>query len=103
VAQAATYAMSGIKYNDAPVRAFIIAYMEIPKSYSDARRKRCMANEHMPTRPDVDNIAKAVLDGCNGIVYKDDRFVNDIRIIRRYDDGKGPRLEVTFMWGSANE
>ena len=103
VAIAADKAMKGVKYNDAPVTAFMIAYMEIPKSYSDARRQRCMKGEHMPTRPDVDNIIKAVLDGCNGIIYKDDRFVYDVRCIRRYDDGKGPRLDVIFNWDSATE
>jgi Holliday junction resolvase RusA-like endonuclease len=102
VADVAAKAMVGVKYNDAPVRAFIIAYMDIPKSYSDARRKRCMANEHFPTRPDVDNLLKAILDGCNGIVYKDDRFVWDVRCIRRYDDGKGPRVEATFIWDSGS-
>lgn len=101
VADAATKAMAGVRYNDAPVQVFMIAYMEIPKSYSDAKKKRCMAGQHNPTRPDVDNIIKAVLDGCNGIVYKDDRFVFDVRCIRRYDDGNGPRLEARFSWDSA--
>lgn len=102
VQKAAIEAMGTNKYNDAPVQVFMIAYMEIPKSYSQAKKKRCLAGQHSPTRPDVDNILKAVLDGCNGIIYKDDRFVFDVRCIRRYDDGHGPRLEARFTWDIEN-
>lgn len=98
VADCAAKAMRGHVFNDTAVQVVIIAYMEIPKSYSAAKRRRCIDGIHIPTRPDIDNIAKCVLDGCNGIVYKDDRFVNDMRIIRRYDDGKGPRCLVSFTW-----
>ena len=100
VQRAAIEAMGTSKFNDAPVQVFMIAYMEIPKSYSQAKRNRCMMGQHSPTRPDSDNILKAVLDGCNGIIYRDDRFVFDVRCIRRYDDGQGPRLEARFTWDS---
>jgi len=33
-------------------------------------------------RCDVDNLAKAVLDAMNGIVYPDDRWIDDLHIRR---------------------
>ena len=94
IADAAAKAMQGVKYNDAPVQVFMIAYMEIPKSYSDAKRKRCMAGQHSPTRPDVDNIIKAVLDGCNGIVYKDDCQIVSINAKKVYSAVAGVDVMV---------
>lgn len=40
-----------------------------------------------PTRtPDCDNIAKSICDGCNKIVYLDDRQVWDLHIRKIYGD-----------------
>jgi Holliday junction resolvase RusA-like endonuclease len=35
-------------------------------------------------KPDVDNYAKAVLDAMNGIVFKDDSLVVDLRVRKRW-------------------
>ena len=37
-------------------------------------------------RCDLDNITKAVLDACNGIVYPDDRWIDSIDIRRYFGD-----------------
>ena len=34
-------------------------------------------------RADLDNILKAVLDACNGVAFPDDRWVDDISIVRK--------------------
>ncbi|WP_332834903.1 RusA family crossover junction endodeoxyribonuclease [Clostridium perfringens] len=40
-----------------------------------------------PTKkPDVDNIAKIILDSLNGVAYKDDSQIVDIRIIKKYTE-----------------
>ncbi|MCX8721235.1 MULTISPECIES: RusA family crossover junction endodeoxyribonuclease [unclassified Lactobacillus] len=59
-----------------PLRVDIIAYFPIPKSYSKARRKRCLSGEEVPTKkPDKDNIEKIILDGLNPL-YKINRFTH---------------------------
>lgn len=37
-------------------------------------------------RADLDNILKAILDACNGIVYPDDRWIDSININREIGD-----------------
>lgn len=38
---------------------------------------------------DVDNLGKSILDGMNGIVYKDDKQITDLRIRREYSQQPG--------------
>ena len=44
---------------------------------------------------DVDNLAKAVLDSCNGVLWEDDRQVVNLHILKR--TSKCPRAEVTVQ------
>lgn len=46
--------------------------------------------------PDADGVAKALLDGCNGIVWVDDRQVCDLRVIRTVERGCDERVDVTI-------
>ena len=44
-------------------------------------------------RPDVDNVAKSILDGMNKIAYRDDELVQDLHI-RKHLRGQPPRIEI---------
>lgn len=44
---------------------------------------------------DGDNLQKAILDGCNGVVYADDSQV-DRKTVEKKFDAEQPRAEVTF-------
>jgi len=47
------------------------------------------------TRPDADNFLKGILDGCNGIVWKDDSQVVEIRASKVYADPEiGPMITL---------
>lgn len=48
----------------------------------------------IPTRKDLDNMLKAVQDGLNGVAFKDDRHIGDIRASKRFSDN--PRVEVVI-------
>ncbi len=37
-------------------------------------------------RCDVDNLEKAILDACKGIVFEDDRWIDDLHITRELGD-----------------
>ena len=63
----------------------IIAYYPIPKSVAAKKREAMLSNQVLPTKkPDIDNVLKSVLDALNGIAYKDDVFITDISISKRY-------------------
>lgn len=47
-------------------------------------------------RCDLDNLAKAVLDGMNGICYQDDRQIAEM-VLYRLLDRKNPRVEVQII------
>jgi len=48
-----------------------------------------------PKSPDADNVAKAVLDAGNGVLWLDDRQVVELRVTKRHAaQGEGPRVEV---------
>lgn len=47
--------------------------MPIPMSATKANKKKMLLKQEFPKkRPDLDNLIKAVLDGLNGVAYKDD-------------------------------
>lgn len=76
-----------------PVQANIIAYFEIPKSYSKKKRQQCLENKLPATnKPDTDNIAKIILDSLNGYAYIDDKQVIDLTVTKLWSDI--PRVEV---------
>ena len=46
------------------------------------------------SRPDLDNIVKAVLDGLNGIVFDDDDNVCHLVAMKKYAENTEERVEV---------
>lgn len=60
-------------------------------------RPKCAPNRPWPTvktSGDVDNLAKAVLDAMNGLVFEDDAQVCDLRVMKIYTD-KEPGVYVS--------
>lgn len=75
------------RYLEGSVRALIIAYYKIPKSYSKKRVQAIKDGLEKPTKkPDADNIGKIILDSLNGIAYKDDSQIVDLSVIKRYTE-----------------
>lgn len=73
--------------------ARIIAYFGIPKSTNKKNRTAMLRGDICCTkRPDVDNIAKIVLDSLNGLAYDDDSQVVELNIRKMY--AEEPRVEV---------
>jgi Holliday junction resolvase RusA-like endonuclease len=59
-----------------PVAVEIVVRLAPPASATKRQRAEMLAGDRAPTRlPDLDNVAKAVLDGCNGVVFDDDRRI----------------------------
>lgn len=80
-----------------PVSAIIIAYYPIPKNASKAKRELMLAGQIKPiVKPDLDNVAKIILDALNGIAYHDDNQVRSLRISKVY--GLEPCVEVMISY-----
>ena len=92
VALFAVSALQGLRMDaDAPYRVTIRAFLGMPASLS-AKKRDAMEGTACLKKPDADNIAKAVCDALNGVIWKDDSQVFDIRVVKRW--AAVGRLEV---------
>ncbi|MCI7208516.1 MAG: RusA family crossover junction endodeoxyribonuclease [Clostridium sp.] len=81
--------------SNAPLRAEIEVYHQVPKSYSKKKRERCLAGLIYPTvKPDLDNIAKVILDSNNKILYKDDSQIVELSIVKRYAEADYVKVKI---------
>jgi len=60
-----------------------------PKSQKNAIR--------MKTRPDLDKLVRAVLDGCTNVIWKDDSQVDELHAFKRYGV-PGVHVSVVSEW-----
>lgn len=75
------------------VVADLTFYLACPVRITRTERARMVSDEVRPGHVgDVDNLAKAVLDALNGLLYVDDKQVVELRSRKRY--GLEPRTEV---------
>lgn len=75
------------KLYEGPVVLELHVYRVLPKS-----RPKRVESEPDTYKPDIDNIIKSVMDGLNGVAYKDDSQVVEIKAVkhdraRRKDEG----------------
>ena len=77
---------------ETPVSLRVIAHHPIPGSWSKKRQQLALAGDCMPGKPDLDNVAKAVLDALNGVIYLDDKQV--VRLVAEKKYSFDPRVEV---------
>ncbi len=76
-----------------PVSVRLDIYKGVPKSWSMAKRRRALDGQEIPGKPDLDNVAKGVLDALNGVAYADDTQVVRLLVQKQYS--LEPRLVVT--------
>lgn len=77
-----------------PVSVRVYVYRELPKS-----RPKRVESEPDTFKPDVDNIAKNVLDALNGIAWDDDSQVVEL-IVRKYPRSREPERIVVEICGA---
>ena len=69
------------------IRANIIAYYKIPKSYSKKRVQAIREGKEYPQKkPDIDNCIKVILDALNGIAYEDDKQVVQVIAVKKWTE-----------------
>jgi Holliday junction resolvase RusA-like endonuclease len=89
------YVNAGGEVLEGPVSVRIVCWFKRPASHSKKRREH---GEPKVSKPDLDNLAKAVLDALNEIAYNDDGQVCWLYVQKYYVgpcDHSGTEIEVT--------
>lgn len=84
----------GYKFTS-PVRVTVRAFHKPPKGKSKRVVEDMLNGRILPTKkPDLDNVAKIVLDGLNKVAWEDDTQVVEMMVIKRY--AEEPMVAVTI-------
>lgn len=87
------YIKQGGKLLNGEICVVIQAYFKIPKNTKKAEKDDMINKLVRPTKkPDVDNIAKIVLDALQDVAFDDDKQVTSLIVSKDYDEE--PRLII---------
>lgn len=81
-------------FGDSYIRIRIKFKFKVPKSYTKKKHQEAIEGKIRPTKADIDNYIKAVLDGLNGKAFKDDR--NIVGILAEKEFAEESCIEVTI-------
>lgn len=84
-------------FEDEYIKVKIIFNFEVPKSYTKKKTVEALNGNLRPTRADIDNYIKSVLDGLNGKAWKDDRYITGIYAEKKYSDKSEIIVEIENM------
>jgi Holliday junction resolvase RusA-like endonuclease len=80
---------------ETPLAVYLYFRLPIPKSYPKKRIAACLAGSERPTKkPDLDNLAKSVLDALNGVIYQDDSQIVSLHMTKVYSQHPGIDLLI---------
>lgn len=92
----------GRAYHDAAYRAYkdavrLHALSQRPRGWETTGTFAVVVTLHEPDRRrrDLDNL-KAIMDGMRGVMFNDDKWVDDLRYVRGAVDRERPRVEVAI-------
>ncbi len=94
IALAGQSAMAGSTPFAGAVTVTVTAVFGIPTSWSKLRKQAAYWHT---SKPDADNIAKALGDGLNGVCWLDDSQVASMRILKVYGDMPGLHVVVEAL------
>lgn len=85
-----------LKELDGALKMEINAFFNVPKSYSKKKKAELYGKPNTQHNGDIDNVAKSILDGLNGVAWHDDTIVYDLHISKYYvwSDDDSERVEV---------
>lgn len=86
---------AGMLRLEGPLRVTVACFMAVPGSWSKLKQAKALTNALHPIgRPDLDNLAKAILDAANGYLWCDDAQIVGLILSKSYSDRPGVRLTV---------
>jgi len=59
----------------------------LPRPQRMIWKTKPMPETYSDKRPDIDNLAKSVIDGLTGIAFKDDGQIADLHVTKKYHSG----------------
>lgn len=88
-----------------PLEVKIWAFMAIPKSTTKAQRKLIEIGQVKPAKkPDLDNIAKILLDALQGEMFLcDDKQIIKLEVSKHYAIDNKPRVEIEINYLDGGE
>ena len=90
--------INGIQTITEPLAVHLNFYFTPPKSYSKKRIRAIEAKEELFTKkPDLDNLAKSILDSCNNLLFKDDSQIVGLTIGKHYGHEDYVDVEVKII------
>lgn len=96
VRMAAREALAGMPPLEGPLDLVMVASIVPAASASKKKRAAMLSGEAPPTKkPDLDNVLKAVLDGCNTVAFKDDAQVVGFTCEKVYAETPGLEVVIT--------
>lgn len=102
IAHAAQQAMAGQPLIEGPVAVTLDIRCQVPASWSKKKQAEALIGKVLPTtKPDIDNVEKAVFDGLNGVAWRDDVQVVQVTKRKRYAPLPGVYVEITPVEGAA--
>ncbi|MCB2251808.1 RusA family crossover junction endodeoxyribonuclease [Pseudomonas chlororaphis] len=103
IAMAAQQAMAGRELIPGPVLVELKILVGVAASWSKKKTAAALAGKVMPTKkPDADNVLKAICDGINGIVFKDDVQVVNVSMSKRFAETPGVYVRVVPLLGESS-
>jgi len=79
---------------DGAIHLRLSIVLRTPASWS--KKRKAMLN-HATTRPDLDNCAKAFLDGMSGVAWHDDKQVVDLHVEKHYGTRDAVVVTITAL------
>ncbi len=99
---AAAEAMQGRQLFDSAVHVELLILCSVPQSWSKKKQLQAMSGTLRPTsKPDVDNVQKAIYDALNGIVWADDKQIVSGSFSKHYASAPLVRIRVSPITGDA--
>lgn len=98
IATLAKQQMAMREVTKAPVKLDLVLFFEIPKSWPIWKQEAALTH-HIAhtTKPDADNVVKAIKDALNGVVWQDDAQVCQVNVIKLYSNTSGVQIDVTEL------
>lgn len=98
VAHEAQAAMRGAEPFDGACALEVDVVCSVPKSATKRFAADALTGRARPTKkPDADNVLKAICDGMNGVVWKDDVQAVEVRVSKRYGQTPGVHVRVAAL------
>jgi Holliday junction resolvase RusA-like endonuclease len=102
VALAAQQALGGREPLDGALAMSVAVKLTPAPSASRKGRAAMLSGDQRPTKkPDLDNVVKAVLDGCNAVAFRDDALVVELTARKLYAETAGVDVVITRLGGVA--